>query len=258
MKIRFMGTGAADFSPLLTTEYKDQLDNNARRSSSILINEAYLVDCGPHVADSFRIQGLDPAKVTDLLVTHFHGDHYKPEVIAAVAAARKAAGLDEPLQIWHRGDARPDAIENCEFHPMEVGQTYEIGDLKVKALASNHDQWPAHYDIEADGKKLFYGCDGSWLLMATFYAMRQRKYDCMILDATVGDYSGDFRLGEHNSIPMIRLMEASFRTENVIAQDGKLVLSHLARTLHKPHEETAALLGKEGYIVAFDGMELLV
>ena len=258
MQIRFMGTGAADFSPLLQTEYKDQLDHNARRSSSILINETYLVDCGPHVADSFRIQNRDAAKVTDLLVTHFHGDHYKPEVIAQVAAAKKAAGQEEPLRIWHRADARPEPIANCEFHPMEVGQTYAIGNLQVKALASNHDKWPVHYDIEEDGKKLFYGCDGSWLLMATFYAMRQRSYDCMILDATVGDYNGDFRLGEHNSIPMIRLMEASFRTQNVIAEDGKFVLSHLARTLHKPHEETAELLGKEGYIVAFDGMDLTV
>ena len=258
MQIRFMGTGAADFSPLLETEYKYKLDQNARRSSSILINETYLVDCGPHVADSFRIQGLDPAKVTDLLVTHFHGDHYKPEVIAAVAAARKAAGLDEPLRIWHCEGAEHQEIANCEFHPMKIGEEYTIGDMTVKALASNHTMWPVHYDILLEGKKLFYGCDGSWLLMATFYAMRQRRYDCMILDATVGDYSGDFRLGEHNSIPMIRLMEASFRTENVIAQDGKLVLSHLARTLHKPHEETAELLGKEGYIVAFDGMELTV
>ena len=57
---------------------------------------------------------------------------------------------------------------------------------------------------------------------------------------------------------MIRLMEASFKTENVIAQDGKLVLSHLARTLHKPHEETVELLKSDGYIVAYDGMELEV
>ena len=49
MNIRFLGTGAADFSPLLETEFKDRLDNNARRSSAILIDESILVDCGPHI-----------------------------------------------------------------------------------------------------------------------------------------------------------------------------------------------------------------
>ena len=76
MNIRFSGTGAADFSPLLETEFKNKLDNNARRSSAILIDETILVDCGPHTYHSFYIQGLDCSKVTDLLLTHFHNDHY--------------------------------------------------------------------------------------------------------------------------------------------------------------------------------------
>ena len=63
MQIRFMGTGAADFSPLLETEYKYKLDQNARRSSSILLEGNYLIDCGPHVAGSFQIQQIDAAKV---------------------------------------------------------------------------------------------------------------------------------------------------------------------------------------------------
>ena len=56
MKITFLGTGAADFSPLLETEYKYQLGLDQRRSSSILIEDQFLVDCGPHTLDSMRIQ----------------------------------------------------------------------------------------------------------------------------------------------------------------------------------------------------------
>lgn len=253
MKITFIGTGAADFSPLLETELKNQLDQNARRSSAVLIDEQYLIDCGSHVADSLRIQQQDAAKITDLLITHFHSDHYNPGVIAQIAAKKQ-----KPLRIWYCEGAEHPDIANCEFHPMAIGRSYMVGDMTVKALSANHAMWPVHYDIQIEDKKLFYGCDGSWLLMDTFYAMRQRNYDCMILDATVGDYNGDYRLGEHNSVPMIRLMQASFITENVIAKEGKIVLSHLARTLHKPHAETASRLGKEGYIVAYDGMELTI
>ena len=76
----------------------------------------------------------------------------------------------------------------------------------------------------------------------------------MILDATVGDYTGDFRLAEHNSIPMIRLMLPSFQTWSVAGKHTKIVLDHLARTLHKSHQETCELVQEDGFMVAYDGM----
>ena len=54
---------------------------------------------------------------------------------------------------------------------------------------------------------------------------------------------------------MIRLMTASFKTERVLATEGKVCLSHIARTLHAPHAELAAAMEKEGYLTAYDGMQ---
>lgn len=251
MHIRFLGTGAADFSPLLETEFKNKLDHNARRSSSILINDTILVDCGPHTLESLQIQGLDCSKITDLLVTHLHDDHYDPIIIAKLAKQ-----CQTPLRMWYHEDASPESMDNVEFHPVKPFKMIETGQFRLVGLPANHTEFPLHYDIEIDGVKLFYGCDGAWLLNDTFYAMMRREYGCMILDGTVGDYNGDYRLGEHNSIPMIRLMAESFRTQNVVADNGILCISHLARTLHKPHKETASGLGNEGYLVAYDGMSL--
>lgn len=251
MKIRFLGTGAADFSPLLETVFQNKLDRNARRSSAVLIDEKILIDCGPHILDSMNIQGLDGSKITDLLVTHFHDDHYNRESLAKLAKICR-----KPLKMWYRAEAAPEPMENVEFHPVKPMEVFENGVFRAVALAANHTAFPLHYDIEIDGVRLFYGCDGAWLLNETFYAMMGRAYHCMILDGTVGDYNGDYRLGEHNSIPMIRLMAESFRTQNIIGTNGSLCISHLARTLHKPHEETACSLLKEGCIVAYDGMEL--
>lgn len=253
MDIRFMGTGAADFSPLLETEFRNKLSKNARRSSSLLINSHILIDCGPHTPDSFSIQGIDPSQVTDLLVTHFHSDHFNRESIARIAACRST-----PLRMWYRADASPNPIENVEFHPVAPLETFETEHFQGMALAANHRANPLHYDIEINGVRLFYGCDGAWLLNETFYAMMKRQYHCMILDATVGDYNGDYRLGEHNSVPMIRLMTASFISQNVIAPNGIICLSHLARTLHNPHEEVAQNLASEGYTVAYDGLQLKI
>lgn len=251
MKINFLGTGAADFSPLLETEYRDKLGTDQRRSSAILIDDHILVDCGPHVLDSFRIQGLDPSRVTDLFVTHFHSDHFNRENVEKLASVTKS-----PLRIWYRADAAMDPVANSVLHPLLPGEKAVADGLETVALAANHTEYPLHYDFQLDGIRLFYGCDGAWVLNDTFYAMRGRNYDCMILDGTVGDYTGDYRLGEHNSIPMIRLMADSFRKEHVVAENGEIWLSHLARTLHKPHAETVKLLEKEEFHVACDGLTL--
>ena len=42
--------------------------------------------------------------------------------------------------------------------------------------------------------------------------------------------------------------------ENMVAENGVIVASHLARTLHKPHEETKEILQKAGMLTAYDGM----
>jgi hypothetical protein len=41
-----------------------------------------------------------------------------------------------------------------------------------------------------------------------------------------------------------------------VKEETKIILSHLARTLHKSHSETEELVKNDGYIVAFDGMEM--
>ena len=76
----------------------------------------------------------------------------------------------------------------------------------------------------------------------------------MVLDCTVGDYVGDLRLGEHNSIPMIRLMLASFKTTSIIKDDSVIYLSHIAPSLHVSHADTERVAREIGCLVAYDGL----
>ena len=115
---------------------------------------------------------------------------------------------------------------------------------------------PLHYLIEEGGRRLFYGCDGGWLLTATLEALIGKRIDLFVFDGTVGDYEGDERLAAHNSIPMIRLMLKSMRPLGVFAPNGRIYLSHLARTLHRPHAETQEILARDGLYAAFDGLTL--
>ena len=249
MKIVFLGTGAADFLPSLADEDRFTIDKSIRRSSAALIDEKVLIDCGPHVIDEINLFDIDVKKIESVLITHDHSDHFNADNISCFRAM-----CGKTLNVYHSVENVMPQIEGVCFHALEKLKTYEINGFSVTPLAANHSKGAVHYSIEKDGKKIFYGCDGAWLLMDTYYYMRNKNYDVMILDATVGDYDGDFRMAEHNSIPMIRMMTKSFSTFGIMSAKTKIILDHLARTLHKPHAEVCGLVEKDGYIVAYDGM----
>jgi len=130
--------------------------------------------------------------------------------------------------------------------------------VTVESIDANHHPatFPQHLVFTLGGKQLLYALDGAWFLTESYKYLKDRNLDMMVIDATCGDYVGDYRMGEHNSIPMLRLMMPSLKTWGVINDGTKVYLTHLAPRLHLPHEETVALVAKDGMEVAYDGLEL--
>ena len=253
LKITFLGTCACDFSPRLKTDLADSFERDARRSSSMLMDDRFLIDCGPHTLDALRIAGKDKDAITDLFITHTHSDHYDPKSINAMAMDR-----DTPLRVWASDSADLSALEGVEIRRMKASTQYTVSDcFSVTGLFANHDPLasPQHLYFDKNGKKAFYGCDGAWLLNKTYYFLKDKRLDLAVLDCTTGDYEGDFRMGEHNSIPMLRVMLPSLRTFSVIDEHTEVYFSHLAPSLHAPHEETVNIAAEMGAKVAFDGLE---
>ena len=254
MDILFLGTCACDYSPLLQTTYKDAFDKNARRSSCALINGRYLIDCGYHCLEELRIAKIDLAQITDIFVTHFHSDHYNVECISQIAKAS-----ERTLRVWVRAGANVIAISNVEWKLMGKGIEYTVDEnVKVTGLLANHNEsvFPQHILLDVAGKKIFYALDGAWFLHETYYALKNTNLDFLVLDCTCGDYEGDYRIGEHNSIPMIRLMLPSLKKWGAITEKTQVYASHLAPSLHKSHEETVEIFQKDGVYVAYDGLSL--
>ena len=112
--------------------------------------------------------------------------------------------------------------------------------------------------VEKDGKKLFYGLDGGWLTGKEWsYLYRTAKpVDCAIFDTTCGEQPGNFRIGTHNTIPMVRLLVEAFKENEVMREGGKYIASHMGPHIHGvPAEETARILAEFGVIMAYDGFE---
>ena len=255
-RLLFLGTSAWDYSPKLATEFKDCFDCDVRRSASALLDDTILIDCGFHCLDSLRIAKVDITKITDVFFTHLHADHCNLETLRQIATTKQ-----ESLRVWIRADAKFPEISNVILRRLNKKECVKVTDgLFVQSFNANHDEssYPQHLLFEKDGRKIMYACDGAWFLRETYYALKGAKLDLLVLDCTVGSRIGDYRMAEHNSIPMIKLMIPSLKTWGVINEETKVYISHIATSLHDSYKETVKIMGEVGVGVAYDGLNVEV
>ena len=250
----FLGTGAADWK----MEHK-QTRADFRRCSAALLNDDLLIDCGPHIYDFAHSCGKPDLydRVTDVIITHGHSDHFNRDSVLQLAEKQKIRLVCDRSTMNKVG-----AHENIEHILLSPYRKRRVGRYVITPLLANHDMVMTrtkkayHYIIKTpEGREIFYGLDGAWFLRPSWNEMLKHAFDLMVFDCTVGD-SDDWRLFEHNTIPMLRKMVAEVKAKGMIKDGGQLVASHLARTLHGTHEETAAILKELGMITAYDGLRL--
>lgn len=259
MKLLFLGTGAADW--LRVPDDTPEL----RRTCAAILDGHILLDVGPHSFEQALRFGADPAAITDLILSHSHSDHFSRADLLAFAD-HSAAGL----RVWCNEKATKAFHLNSEellahritIHPLTTLKPTDIGGgIRLTGLPANHvigetGETALQYIIESADCRFFYGCDGGWLMAEAWGTMRGYTFDAMVFDVTVGDLPGNYRIGTHNTIPMMRLLLEAFRENNVITPETKLIADHLSRTLHPGQAETEAIFAQMGMIAAYDGLSL--
>ncbi|MBQ7794898.1 MAG: hypothetical protein IJ366_10335 [Clostridia bacterium] len=248
----FLGTGAADWR----IEDKGEF---FRRNSAALINRELMIDCGEHIfdfAESVNNSSLYN-NVTDIIITHNHRDHICKDTVLKLAQQQKIrVGCDRNIM------NKIGEHSNIEYNIFKPFEGVRMGNYSIMPILANHDvvingdSCAYHYIIEtSDGKTIFYGLDGAWFLRPSWEEMKKHMFDIMIFDCTVGD-NDDWRLFEHNTISMLRTMIKEIKERNILKDNGRLIASHLAKTLHGSHEETELILNKIDVLTAYDGMKL--
>lgn len=257
MQLLFLGTGSAKYKK--TPE--GEVPSGARRCSSMLIDGTVQIDVPIHTFDFLAKHGYSPAAVTDLFLTHSHTDHFCRDTLLryAEAAEGKINFYCHSGAIPHLGLTEQE-LAQINLIPIEPMQTFSAAGMTVTALPANHlagkGEQPLHYVFVRDEKTLFYGLDGGWLRSEEwgYLYKNQIKLDCAVFDTTCGEQPGNFRIGTHNTIPMLRLLVAAFRENGLIAEEGRIIASHIGPHIHAVSaEETAAILAGFGVIMAYDG-----
>ena len=239
MKLHFLGTGAADWNgPDERGEY--------RRLTSTLVDDCLLIDVNPEVLAQMK----DRSAVTAVAFTHSHSDHFNIGALRALA----------PCTVYaHESWAGEIEGDELTVVPLKTGETVTaVTGHVLTAMPANHStekkyEQPLHYLIEKDGTRLLYATDGAWLLNQEHHILGKKLLHAAVFDATIGDgFDGDWRIFEHNSIDMVRLMLATLKKQNRIAPDAPVFLTHMARTLHGTQAEIEARL-ESPLIACYDG-----
>lgn len=222
MKIRFLGTGAADWKGVPPTY------PGYRFFSSAIIDDVLLIDPGPDVFDSAEKYGISLGGIKYIINTHSHPDHCSEEVLKRLESA------------------------GAEFIVFQRDDFKTVGRYEIRSLAANHStcEDAKHFMISDGEKKLYYALDGSWL-MYNEYTLLKDGADMIVLDGTIGDVPGDYRIFEHNNLNMVREMKASLKQ-----YISRFVISHMALTLHEEHAKLAEKMALENIEVAYDGLTL--
>ena len=261
LKMRFLGTGAADWNG------RDER-GELRRLSSVLLDSKVLIDFTPTDEDMIPA-GVKPEVI---FYTHSHGDHYNPK--AALKLGIKSVFLGATWVERAKADFEKAAKETGgkvpEITPLSLGDKVTVHGMTLTALPANHatgdlKEQTLIYLIEKQEVRVLYATDtgGIPAIAARIVGIdphtNGKAITGLVMEATMGmDGDEDFRIFTHSSVGTV------LRTTHMLLDKGRytpkegqpVYLTHMARTLHGTQAELDKTLPKP-LKAAYDGLEVI-
>ena len=245
VKMQFLGTGAGDYS------WKNYGEEGSLGTTSTLLDDHILIDCGGTVAKALERLKVDASRITHLVITHSHSDHFWLE------AVRKAFG-ERKIHFYGSPELCEIMKDYAVVHPLKPGDSFTIGEYKFTTLLANHvlrnpSELPFNYLISGKGKHILYAIDTAWLSSHAVRLTGQKYLSAIIWDATVAK-ENDWRLFDHNDLNMIRYMRKTLTKTQNIDEATLNLFSHRARTLWpKTLPEQEAVAEREKGRLCYEG-----
>lgn len=284
MKLTFLGTGASPSMPIpfcacqVCTVAQKTRGKNLRRRSSIMINHDLLVDIGPDIMTSCFEYQVSLANISYCLQTHFHEDHFDPEMIISrhkeygtiVSGDLLIAGSVETLKmmdviIGRRCgygsifDPKTQAALRIKLLTITPFETYNIGNYKITGYPANHgsNQGCLLYSIAQGQNIVFYGTDTSIIseeVWGHFLRIKQ-QYDVIILDHTYG-IGFTSKPADHMASRDFILHVERFLQNGLLRACGRIYATHISHEGIMEHDELDDYASKYHYRIAYDGLTI--
>lgn len=276
MKIKYLGTGAAEGIPALfchcpiCENARKQKGKEIRTRAQAIIDGEILFDFGPDTYMHFLQNGLDLAAVGLCLVTHTHGDHFFIDDFRM--RCRSFAVYEEeipPLYVYGSQEAEAlfareenrDITEDGRvvFRKLRPFEECAYKEYTITALPACHGTaQPFFYLVRRGDKAILYAHDTDVFREDVWEYLRGlgQALRLVSLDCTEGirpmDYEGHMNL-ERNFAVRDRMLRLGIADENTV-----FVANHISHNGRMSHCQAGKPEVGRGMVIAWDGMELQV
>lgn len=267
LKVRFLGTGAADWTG------EPDARGEMRRFTSVLLDDGILVDF-TRLSKDMIPGGAAPKTI---FYTHSHGDHYDPAAAVDLGVEKvfcEEGWAKEASEEFARA-AKSRNVSAPTVVPLKTGETVTVDGLSFTALPASHTtgrrmESALIYLIEkplpSGDVRLLYATDTSTIVaraarLAGIDAhVRGRGITALVMEATCGpDHAEDYRLFQHAATgDVVRLVNVLSKTGRYLPHDPaqRVYVTHLARGLHPTQKELERRLPFP-VAPAYDGLEVM-
>lgn len=278
MKVTMLGTAAIGY-PLAfcncdnCNDARNHKGKSLRKRASILINDDLIIDLGPDSQSAMMQYDKNMGNIKYLLQTHIHTDHYDEGLLCtripymAMKNHNKLEIFAHPICLDIMSNRvnqfeKADLISeegsnklNVHSNSVNSGDIFEFGNYKVKAIETTHDvkHGSLLYVVQEGDKTLFYATDTPELTENAIEQLKNYKLDCIIMDHTFGNVNYSF--SHLNESLFIKQLE-KLKSYNIICEDTLIFGTHISHDGMPYHEQAEEIAIKNGYHIAYDGMEI--
>lgn len=267
MKIKILGTGASEGIPgvfcncPICENARISSGKEIRTRSQSIINDKYLIDYPMDAYMHSLKYNINYHDIDHIIVTHPHEDHYYPNDLNYRRPPYAYNSGDHQLNIYGPGSLRelypniPFDDKYVKVHIWKAFNTYKVGELDVTPLKALHARKFECfvYLIKSEGKTLLYGHDSGFYPEDSMKMIQNAHLDCVIFDTTMGiNDDGSNHMGVNDNIKLYNnMMQSGCVDKNTI-----FVMSHFSHNGELTHKHLEEIAKQNGFIAAYDGIEL--
>ncbi|GHV05061.1 hypothetical protein FACS189485_11460 [Spirochaetia bacterium] len=275
MKLLYLGTAAAEGIPAVfctcpvCQAARKLKGKNIRTRSQALLDGTILFDFPPdsyahYIAGGFS--QFDLPAIRHLFITHSHMDHFYPDELQLRRPVFVASSPVETLHIYGnravekallRLQEEEQAVPCNDFCYAKPFEPIEADAYRITPLSALHDRKEEclFYAAENGGKALLYAHDTGifpdpvW----DYFSGTKIRFNMVSLDCTAILHKDG---GNHMGIPDTievrkRLIDLGAADKNTV-----FVLNHFSHNGGLNHDDLVRVAEKEGFTVAYDGLEI--
>ena len=276
MQLHLYGTGASEGVPAIFCEcaYCKKIralgGKNYRLRTCAQVDENLLIDFSMDSYAQTLFRGLDLSAIDHLLVTHSHEDHLFPLGLMQIKPPMAYYDRARHLHVYGNETVMGKIREMAEnfnpdgeilrdylgLQPVSPFEAFSVGEYRVTAFPANHDKREdcLIYVICREGKTLLYGHDSAMFSEETWEGLKKFRFDCVVLDCTMVEKTGIFdgHMGLPDNIKVRqRMLAGGMADERTI-----FIATHFVHSQNPVHERITPIFAEQGFLAAYDGMEV--